>query len=387
LALGYVLARSVHLLFQSGRDASSAFDLHLNLRVLGYTGALSILTALLFGLAPAVSGARADLGDALKAQTRSVLGGRLRLPRLLVSIQIALCLTALVAAGLLSRSLANLKWTEVGFDRENLAYASVSPSRAGYLVDRLGPYADRIREALSRLPGVIQVSTVQARLLSGNGNVSRVSIPGRLSRIEKGIVNEADAVQRNAVGDGFFETLRIPLLAGRRIERRDMRPKADTVVVDELFAKRFFPNQNPVGRRFGLDPKDNNRYEIVGVVGTVRYMSLRNDAYPTVYEPHVPGGTIHFAIRTTIDSSRLTEAVRKAVAAVDPAVPLTEFHTQTGLIDRMLRTERAAKFHVGRFRLGCIDSCCDWAGRFARLRRSSPDQRNRSPHGIGCRRQ
>jgi len=351
LALGYVLASSVHLLFQSGRDASSAFDLHLNLRVLGYTGALSILTALLFGLAPAVRGARADLGDALKAQTRSVLGGRLRLPRLLVSIQLALCLTALVAAGLLSRSLANLKWTEVGFDRENLAYASLSPSQAGYSVDRLRPYADRIREALSRLPGVIQVSTVQARLLSGNGNISRVSIPGRPSRIEEGIVNEADAVQRNAVGDGFFETLRIPLIAGRRIERRDIRPKAEAVVVDELFAKRFFPNQNPLGRRFGLDPKDNNRYEIVGVAGNVRYMSLRSDAYPTVYEPYVPGGTIHFAIRTTMDSSRLTEAVRKAAAAVDPAVPLTEFHAQTGLIDRMLRTERLLSFMSGAFGL------------------------------------
>jgi predicted permease len=351
LALGYVLASSVHLLFQSGRDASNAFDLHLNLRVLGYTGALSILTALLFGLTPALRGARADLGDALKAQTRSVLGGRLRLPRLLVSIQIALCLTALVAAGLLTRSLANLKWTEVGFDRENLAYASVSPSQAGYSVDRLRPYADRIREALSRLPGVIQVSAVQARLLSGNGNISRVNIPGRPSRIEKGIVNEADAIQRNAVGDGFFETLRIPLLAGRRIERRDIGPKAEAVVIDELFAKRFFPNQNPLGRRFGLDAKDNNRYEIVGVVGNVRYMSLRSDAYPTVYEPYVPRGAIHFAIRTTMDSSRLTEAVRKAVASVDPAVPLTEFHTQTGLIDRMLRTERLLSFMSGSFGL------------------------------------
>jgi putative ABC transport system permease protein len=351
LALGYVLARSVHLLFQSGRDASSAFDLQLNLRVLGYTGALSILTALLFGLAPAVKGARADLGDALKAQTRSVLGGRLRLPRLLVSIQIALCLTALVAAGLLSRSLANLKWTEVGFDRENLAYASVSPGRAGYSVDRLGPYADHVREALSRLPGVLQVSTVQARLLSGNGNVSRVNISGRSSRIERGIVNEADAIQRNAVGDGFFETLRIPLIAGRRIDRRDIHPKADAVVVDELFTQRFFPNQNPVGLRFGLDPKDNNRYEIVGVVGNVRYMSLRNDAFPTVYESYIPGGTIHFAIRTAMDSARLTEAVRKAVAAVDPAVPLSEFHTQTGLIDRMLRTERLLSFMSGAFGL------------------------------------
>src|SRR2546429_8816722 len=119
LAFGYILAKSIHLLLQSGRDASSAFDLRLDMRVLGYTGALSILTALLFGVAPAAQAAPPSLNDALKAQTRSVMGGRLRLPRFLVSMQIALCLTALVAAGLLGRSLENLKWIDIGLDRKS----------------------------------------------------------------------------------------------------------------------------------------------------------------------------------------------------------------------------------------------------------------------------
>ncbi len=354
LALGYVLAQSIHLLFQSGRDASSAFDLHLDPRVSGYTGALAILTAILFGLAPAVRAARADLNDALKSQTRSVMGGRLRLPRLLVSIQIALCLTALVAAGLLGRSLANLKWMDVGFDRENLAYLSVNPVQAGYSAERLGPYVDRVREKLASLPGVLRVSPVEVRLLSGGGNLGRVNIPGRPFRFERGVVNEAQAATRNRVGDGFFETLRIPLVAGRTIERRDIRPNAEAVVVDELFARRLFPNQNPLGRRFGLSPKDNNRYEIVGVVRDTRYNSLRNDAVPAVYEPYIPGehkGPVHFAIRAAIDSGRLAAAVRKAVASVDPAVQLTEFHTQTALIDRLLRTERLLAFLSGAFGL------------------------------------
>ena len=354
LALGYALAQSIHLLFQSGRDASSAFDLHLDLRVLGYTGALSILTALLFGLAPAVRAARADLNDALKTQTRSVMGGRLRLPRLLVSIQIALCLTALVAGGLLGRSLKNLKWMDVGFDRENLAYASMNPWQAGYSAERVGPYVDRVREELARLPGVLRVSPLQVRLLSGSGNISRVSIPGRSFRIEKGVVTPAEAASRNSVGDGFFETLHIPLVAGRTIERRDIRPNAEAVVVDELFTRRFFPNENPLGRRFGFNTKENNRYEIVGVVRDSRYNSLRSEALPAVYEPFLPRdlrGPIHFAIRTTMDSVRLAEAVRKAVASVDPAVPLTEFYTQTALIDRLLRTERLLGFMSGAFSL------------------------------------
>ena len=344
LALGYVLAQSVHQLFQTGRDASNAFDLHLDLRVLGYTGAMSILTAFLFGLAPAVRAARAEFSGTLKAQTRSVIGGGLRLPRLLVSIQIALCLGALMAAGLLGRSLENLKSMDVGFERDSLAYASVSPSRAGYSAERFGPFADRVREELARLPGVVRVSTVSTRLLSGGGNNGRVNLPGRPW-------DDESRTNLNTVGEGFFDTLRIPVVAGRPLEPRDMRPDANAVVVDEVFARRYFPNGNPLGRRFGLDPKDNNRYEIVGVVGNTRYNSMRRDTYPTVYQPYQPGGTIHFAIRTSIDSDRLAESVRRAVASVDPAVPLTEFHSQTALIDRMLRTERLLGFVSGAFGL------------------------------------
>jgi predicted permease len=357
LDLGYVLAQSIHLLFQTGRDASSAFDLHLDLRILGYTGALSILTALLFGLAPAFRAARSDLNDVLKAHARSLMGGHLRLPRLLVSIQIALCLAALVAAGLLGRSLEKLKWMDVGFDRENLAYASVNPGQAGYPAERVGLYVDRVREELARLPGVLRVSPVEVRLLSGNGNMLRVNIPGRDIVNEhgqkRGTEYDGDVAYLNKVGEGLFETLGIPLAAGRTIERRDFRPNADVAVVDELFARRFFPNENPLGRRFGFNAKENSRYEIVGVVGDSRYNSLRNDARPTVYQPYVPDsrGAVHFAIRAIIDSGRLAEAVRRAVASVDPAVALTEFHTQTALIDRLLRTERLLGFVSGAFGL------------------------------------
>ncbi len=151
----------------------------------------------------------------------------------------------------------------------------------------------------------------------------------------------------NRVGDGLLETLRVPLLAGRTIESRDIRPNAAAVVVDEHFARRFFPNRNPLGQRFGFfGSKQNDRYEIVGVVDS-RYNTLRSDPLPAVYAPYVPGelkGPIHFAIRASVDSGLLAEEVRKAVTSVDPAVPLTEFHTQAALIDQMLRTERLLAF-------------------------------------------
>jgi predicted permease len=347
LALGYVIAESVHLLFQSGRDASSAFDLHISLRLLAYAGAISVATAVLFGLAPAMRAAHADLNDALKAQTRSVTGGRMGLPKMLVTFQIALSLTALVAAGLLGRSLENLRWIDIGFDRDNLAYASVNPLQAGYSRGRIGPYIQRLREELARLPGVVSVAPVEIRLLSGSGNGSLVVIPGRPSHIEPGVMNEADAVARDKVGDGFFETLRIPLVAGRTLAARDVHSKPIAVVVDQPFTRRFFPNEDPIGRRFGFNSNDSSAYEIVGVVRDTRYRSLRDDTTATVYEPYHPDelrGPVHFAIRAAIDSRSLAEAVRKVVASVDPAVPLAEFHTQTDLIDRLLRTERLLSF-------------------------------------------
>jgi predicted permease len=347
LAFGYLLAQSIQLLIQSGSAPGTGFDLHLDLRILAYTGLLSITTAFLFGLIPALRAARADLNDALKAQTRSVVGGRMLLPSLFVTVQVALCLTALVAAGLLGRSLKNLQWVNIGFNRENLAYATVNPWQAGYTPERVGPYVNRLREELRRLPGVVHVSLVEVRLLSGDGNISRVSVPGRPLSNKRGLVDSSEAAFMNHVGDNFFKTLEIPLLSGRPFEPRDLNPNSDAVVVDEFFSRHFFPNRDPLGRRFGMNGQSNNRYRIVGVVADTRYFNLRDQGRPTVYFPFVASehvGAIHFAIRAGIDSDLLVQEVRRAVATVDPTVPLNEFHTQTALIDRVLRTERLLAF-------------------------------------------
>jgi predicted permease len=154
------------------------------------------------------------------------------------------------------------------------------------------------------------------------------------------------------VGTGFFETLGIPLVAGRTFGPADLQPHADTAVVDELFVRNFFQGDNPLGRRFGLRIDQPGQFQIVGVVRASSYNTLRGEVRPTVYQPLTPGdmrGQIHFAIRSAMDSSGLAASVRKAVASVDPNVPLIEFHTQTGLIDRLLRTERLLGFLSGAF--------------------------------------
>ena len=344
LLLGNLFALGIHQLFETGRDASNAFDLHVGRRVLAYTGGLSILVAVLFGLIPALRASCTDLNDVLKAQVKSVKSGLPRLPRLLVSIQIALCLGALVAAGLLGRSLERLRTTDIGFERQNLAYASVSPSRAGYRTDQITAYVDRVTSELARLPGVVRVSPVQTRLMSGGGNHASLNIPGRPYQAGVG-------AHLNSVGEAFFETMGIPLIAGRVVRVTDVHPDSEAVVVDELFVRQFFPDANPLGRRFGIGPKESGRYEIVGVVRNSRYNSMRNAAVPNFYMPYHPGGTVHFAIRTAADASAMAETVRRTIAAIDPAVPLTEFHTQAGLIDRLLRTERLLSFVSAAFGL------------------------------------
>jgi predicted permease len=344
LMLGDFLAQSIHRLFQTGRDASSAFDLHLGPRVVAYTGVLSVLTAVLFGAVPAIRASRADLNDVLKAQSKTVKSGVPRLSRVLVVVQIGLCFGALVGAGLLGRSLQKLEATDVGFERAHLAYVSMSPSRAGYDEARTNAYVERVTSELAGLPGVAHVSPVQTRLLSGGGNHASLNVPGR--PYQPGV-----GAHLNRVGEQFFDTLGIPLLAGRLLRAGDIHVDSEAVVVDDLFVTQFFAGQNPLGRRFGIGPKEQNRYEIVGVVGNSRYNSLRNAAVPNFYQLYRPGGTVHLAIRTSVDPSRMVDAIRRAVASVDPSVPLTEFHTQAGLIDRNLRTERLLSFVSAAFGL------------------------------------
>jgi predicted permease len=338
LVLGYLGAQSIHSVIRTSLDIGG-FDLHVNSAMLGYTAGISLATALIFGVLPSFRLANARLNDALKANNRSVLTGRLRLPGALVIVQIALCLTVLTAASLLGRSLLNLERMDVGFNRQNLAYTSVNPWSAGYNSAQVGPYVERLRTELSAIPGVVNIATISTRLLSGSTSATNVNIPGRPYR-EDG----SDTVLLNNGSDGLFETLNIPLLSGRTFNKQDIRAQSSAVIVDELFARKFFPHEDALGLRFGLGPKPEQLYEVVGIVRSSLYNSLRRQKQPTMYRPFIaadnPGADVNFAIRAAIDSRQLSKAVRRAAAAVDPNVPVTDFQTQTALIDRILLMDR-----------------------------------------------
>jgi predicted permease len=277
---------------------------------------------------------------ALKSQSRSIFVGRLRLPRALVVVQIALCLTVLVAAGLLGRSLAKLRGLDIGFERDHIVYLSTNPFRAGYHPDQVGPYAERLRAALAAVTGVTHAGFVMQPPLNGgmsDRTASRVGAP------PPGVPPTLMVMVHNC-GDGLIEALGLTLIAGRTLEPRDMQPGALAIVVDDRFARRMFPNESAVGRRVAFGKDGQEQKEIVGVVSSSRFDSLRRESQPMFYQPWQPGQSrgadINVALRTTVAPRALFDAIRRAAASADPNVPIDRLATQTALIDNLLRTER-----------------------------------------------
>jgi predicted permease len=338
LWLSHILAEAIHSFIRADLNIGG-FDLHVGTRILIFTALISLFTALLFGMAPAWQLAKASVNEALKAHSRTLSTGRLTMPRALVVVQIGLSLTVLITAGLLGRSLANLRAINIGFNRENLIYASVNPWSAGYKPEQVSQYVDRLRTRLAAVPGVLRVATIQERPLSGNANITVVNIPGRPFRQDA-----SENVLINNVSDGLFETLGIPLAAGRTFQPGDMTPNSDAAIVDELFVRRFYSHENPLGRQFGTGPKPTEGYRIIGVVKNSRYNTLRETIWPTMYRPSStatdPGSTVNFVMRASLDTRQLAGAVREAAAAIDPSVPVIEIKTQTALIDHLLLIDR-----------------------------------------------
>jgi predicted permease len=335
---GHLLAGAVDVLLRESTGAR--LDLRVDARLVLYTTALAAAAAFLFGLAPALRAARADIQASLKAQGRSLMSGHLRLPRLLVAAQMGLCLTVLVAAGLLGRSLANLRLADVGFDRQRVLYASVNPWRAGMPASLVEPYLERLRQELAAIPGVQRVAAIGSRPLSGSSSMTSAHVPGG-----PGEGDPSSHVLRNELGDGAIEALGLRMLAGRSFDARDRQAARAAVVVNQRFVERFCAGKAPIGQRFRMGGEDGELLEIVGVVSNSRYRSLRrDDGMPTVFVPlragDRTGRSIHLLIKTAVPPGTLAAAIHEAARRVNPDVPVTELFTQSALIDRMLRTER-----------------------------------------------
>jgi predicted permease len=318
-------------------------DVRLDLPVLGFAVALSLITAVLFGLVPAAQATNVDLVTTLRSGSRGLTGGplggggrRVGIGKLLVVAQVALSLVLLVGAGLLVRSTTNLQKAEVGLARDELLIVDVDTRTAGYAGDRLSNLCRQIAERLGRLPGVRDVSFSENGIFSGTEAATTVQVDGFVARTEEDSVSNFDQI-----GPGYFRAIGARLVRGRDIERQDDRGTPRVAVINETMARFYFPGRDPVGEHFRLDTLG---VEVVGVVADVRDHSLREAPsrrfYLSLAQATSPIGGVSFEVRTAGDPARVADAVRREVLAVDNSLRVLDAQPLTTSMRASIAQER-----------------------------------------------
>ena len=325
-------------------SASSFFPLQIDVgidgHVLWFTLGVSTIVGILFGLAPALRGSRVDVAPTLKlsvGNTRNSRGQSSRLSHMLVVAQVAISTLVLVGAGLLGLTLFHLETTDAGFNTENLLLFEVNMRASGitgFDNPRFDELNRELRDRFAAMPGVSSATYSMIPLLAGGSFDGDFSIAGAVS------VSEA-TVDELGVGPDFFETMRIPLLAGRTLKRADFEPTARPipVVVTQMFAHRIFGNSDPLGRSLSEKGPQPTQFQVVGVVGDTKYESVRNDTQPTIFMPDKRSSPT-FELRTHGDPKALISMVRSAVSQVNPDFLVLRMMTQSEQIDRTIYQER-----------------------------------------------
>jgi predicted permease len=334
--------RFLTLLLANGR---ANFTLHaeLNWHVLAAAAGLSVLTGVVFGLAPALEATRVDVMPALKAtRAGQTQGGhafwRLSLRHILMASQIAISLVILIAAGLFVRTLGNLESIELGFNRENVLLFQLDARKAGHKDPEVAAFYGELRKRFSEIPGVRSASLAEGSLIAGEHGLP-IGVLGAPT-------NGANRLLM--VGPAFFTTMQIPILAGRDFEERDRPGSPAVAVINEVFAKANFGDRNPLGQHLimkeaGEGERVARDMEIVGVSKNARYGALKRAIPPVVYMPYDQGypqpNQMMYALRTSGDPLRYVNTVRDIVRRADARVPVSEIRTQAADIDQTINQE------------------------------------------------
>jgi predicted permease len=372
ILFAYWGAHTIISFVSSNQTRPLGFAAGVDLRVLGFTVAVSLLTGILFGVAPTFRSARVDLTPALKEGERSAAspghaGGKwLSIGNALVVTQVALAIVVLVGAGLLVRTLQNLRSIDVGFDSHNILIFGIDPTLIGYKGPQIDSFYRDLQGRLSETPGVKSASYSMMPLLSNGLLITSFHWPGTPQDQE----SEADML---GVGPNFFETLHIPFLAGRGFNASDFRLSASNseatptltptpVIVNQAFVEKYLGKENPLGKRFGQSAGDANGpaspgYEIIGLVRDAKYSDLRREIHAMMYMPQNFGGA-SFELRTAADPQAILPAIREVVAQVNTNLPLFDVKTESQQIDRLLFQERLVARLSGFFGLLALVLAC-----------------------------
>ena len=302
-------------------------------RVLLFSFAISALTVLLFGLAPAIGASRASLDSVLRG-TRGSRRSRGR--SALIVFQIALCTLLLAGAGLLARTFEQLKRVNPGFDADHIVTFTVDPSLAGYTAAQAKAFRLDLTERVRDLPGVVDVAIASRPVMRGSG-IKMTVVPEGQQQTPADFLNTS----RNTVTPGYFTMMGMRILRGRDLTQDDdfRKGTATPIVVNQAFANKFFPDIDPIGRRLG--PGEPG-YQIAGVVSDAKYRSLREPMTPTFYGVWSDTSVeqMQLEVRTRVRPQSIIDPVRQALASLDPALPFTEIEVMSDEVDASAAGER-----------------------------------------------
>ncbi len=308
----------------------AAGEVRVSLPVLGFTFVVSLVTGIVFGLMPALEAARFDPNDALKESGRGSTGGPRgrRLRSAFVVAQVALALVLLVGAGLMIKSFSRLQAVDPGFDPKNLLTMRVDLPATKYEEDeQIVAFYRQATERLATLPGVSSATAINyLPFYSGLGARTSFHIDGR----EAARPGEEPSTDVRVTDENYFRTLNVPLLRGRNFTPQEAAEKRPVVIISEALARKYFPGEDPLGRRIAVEMEENPpMLEIIGIVGDVRYDKLDGELYPMVYQtpPQLAYRAMTFVVRTGGDPLSLADAVRREVQSIDRDLPLADVRT------------------------------------------------------------
>jgi predicted permease len=344
-ALGLVFAywgtRALVALMSSS-SSPMILDTAADSKVLLFTLAASVLTGILFGLAPAFRVTRVNLASAMKDSAANIsdVRDKHRLGKSLIVLQVAVSLVLMIGAGLFVRTLVNFENRNFGFNQQNLLSFALDPTRAGYHDARLANLYTQLLDRVQALPGVKAATLMEYAPFDGWSNNGTVYVEGAVKKPENPMLRS----QR--IGPDFFSTMGIPIILGRSINRTDIASSPMVAVVDETFVQRFCPGQNPIGRHFSrgskFDPKDS--IEIVGVAKPAELTDVHSDLRPKAYYGYAQDpkylDMMFFQVRAQGPPSAVISELRDTVHQADPALPLIDLKTQTEETSDALSQER-----------------------------------------------
>jgi predicted permease len=348
-------------IFSSGQTpvtagARLAVNAPLDLRILGFTATVSLVAAVVFGLAPAVRATRLDLTPALKT-TRTSSSRWFGWGRTLVVTQVALSLTLLIGAGLFIRTLASLRHLDIGFNREHVLIFNVDPQLIHYERKQIVELYKQMLERVRHVPGVDSVTLTRQGLLSGGGTQGRIRVPGFEPTAQENNATlsngDLDLPYLAQVGPDFCRTLGMTILRGRDITMHDNETAPKVALVNEAFAHYYFNGQDPLGKRFDRGPDDGGEVEIVGIVKDAKATTLREQTARTFYVPFLQDQSswreTTFQVRTAGDPLNVAGAIRREVQSIEPNLPLFHVRTLGSQVDESLGQERLVATLAGLF--------------------------------------